>query len=632
MLTIDFETVDPYITLGFGAGWVFALNHGKEDFKLLGASIKESANHETVYVTDLEHLKDVVLDHHELVMHNAAYDVGCLMVLFKDDPRFVLRDYTIYDTMIMAKLHNQDFFSYSLANLGTQFELPVVKNSSLLWDYAWDTGIYQAHIKETRDINKHTRPTDSVMDKFCKTHMDLFPVDLVGMYANYDVDATHSLYQYLIPHLEEVDLEIYSDLIKLCIEVKARGINIDLAAAKSAHEKLGNIIEEKTKQLFNVCKVEFNTNSVQQVISAFKKIGITGFNITSKGNESIGDGWLEEQTHPACVLLTEVRKITKIRDSFVAKAIDYQEMTGLADKDVGIIYPSFHVLGATKTGRFTSGAYSAGSYEMNMQQIPARDPVLGPICRSLFIPPEGKVWITADYSNQEQRLQVHYASSWRLKGVEEVVLAWNQDHDMDYHSKVASMVGFLCSKECGECKKCKQGRTYAKTINLGLSYGMGGGKLCTSLGLPTEYWKTPDGNNVLVAGKEGKALLDQYHSMFPFMKKLQDSASSMLNNRGFVETIGGRRLNKEPVGDPKGRKGLSKLIQGSAADQVMKALQNAYKAGLEVRATVHDEICLTSKDSDKDVKLLQECMTNTYETHVPMVADIGIGKSWAETK
>lgn len=630
MITIDFETVDPFITLGYGSGWVFKVNHASHDFKILGASIKID-NEATYYEANLEAIKQIVTTNKSLVMHNAAYDMGCIIALF--DGKFDWSEYTIYDTMIMGKLHTQNLMSYSLSSLGEQFKLPVVKNSALLWDYAWDTGLYQQWVKDTRDINKSTRPSDNVLDQFCKTHMDLFPVDLVGTYANYDVDTTHELYKYLSKKLLDINLTTYSELLKLCIEMKQRGINLDLKAATKASKSLTEIIERKTQELFKICNLEFNVNSGKQIVMAFESIGITGFKVTDKGNKSIGDGWLEEQTHPACKLLADIRKITKIKLNFIDKLLKYQEMTGCKGSPYGILYPSFHVLGATKTGRFTSGAYKAGSMEVNMQQIPARDPELGPICRSIFVAPPGEKWITADYSNQEQRLQVHFAAKLKLEGASLVSAEWNNDPNMDYHAQVAKMVGFTCESKCMDCQQCNLGRRYAKTINLGLSYGMGTAKLCHQLGLPTTFWKAPSGLNVEVAGEEGKRLLGQYHTLFPFMRGLQETASSELSRRGCVTTIGGRRLEAEPVYvDPKCRKGLSKLIQGSAADQIIKALINCYKAGLVLRATIHDEICITSCNPDKDVLLLQEAMTNTYPTLVPMVADIGVGDSWGDSK
>lgn len=630
MLVIDFETVDPFITWGYGSGWVFSANYGNTEFKILGASIKID-NEDTYYETDHEKIKDIVLGNKFMVMHNAAYDMGCIVALFGGV--FDWTDYMIYDTMVMGKLHTQNLLSYSLSSLGEKFNLPVVKNSALLWDYAWDTGLYQQWVKDTRDINKSTRPSDNVMDQFCKTHMDLFPVELVGQYANYDVDTTYHLYNYLAKQLMYINLSTYSDLLKITIGMKQRGIYLDIQAAKKASHKLEDLVKEKTKELYQLCNIEFNLNSVKQIVLAFENIGISGFPVTDKGNKSIGDGWLAEQTHPACVLLSAIRKTKKIKESFIDKLIEYQGMTGCEDKDIGIIYPSFHVLGATKTGRFTSGAYKAGSKEVNMQQIPARDPVLGPLCRSIFIAPAGEKWITADYSNQEQRLQVHFAAKWKLEGADLVCAEWNKDPHMDYHSKVAEMVGFLCDTACGDCTKCGQGRKYAKTINLGLSYGMGSGKLCTQLGLPTAWWKAPSGLNVEVAGEEGKLVLQQYHTMFPFMKKLQDTAASELIRRKYIQTIGGRYLESEfTYIDPKGRKGLSKLVQGSAADQIMKALINCQKAGLTLRATIHDEICITSCNPDTDVLLLEEAMTNTYPTLVPMVAEIGVGDNWGDSK
>ena len=149
----------------------------------------------------------------------------------------------------------------------------------------------------------------------------------------------------------------------------------------------------------------------------------------------------------------------------------------------------------------------------NLQQIPARNKDLGPRIRSLFIPEEGCKWGCFDYNQQEPRLVVHYAALQGFYSVEDVVEAYKNEN-ADFHQIVADMADI--------------GRFQAKTINLGLFYGMGKNKLQAELGI-----------NKLQA----EDLFKQYHSKVPFVKQLMDAVMSRMNNvvkleRFWVDYVG----------------------------------------------------------------------------------------------
>ena len=154
----------------------------------------------------------------------------------------------------------------------------------------------------------------------------------------------------------------------------------------------------------------------------------------------------------------------------------------------------------------------------NLQQIPARNKDLGPRIRSLFLPEENCKWGCFDYSQQEPRLVVHYAALQRLLFCEDVVDAYKEG-DADFHKIVADMAGIP--------------RTQAKTINLGLFYGMGKNKLATELGIDKDA---------------ADRLLQTYNSRVPFVKKLAAEVSNSASKYGFIRTIKGRKCRFKHVG------------------------------------------------------------------------------------
>ena len=378
---------------------------------------------------------------------------------------------------------------------------------------------------------------------------------------------------------------------------------IDLKRAREVSEGFGDIQKTQEAIIYGIAGHEFNINGIQkQLAPVLVELGYK-LDKTEKGNYTVGSDWLDEQQGEIIDAIKLYRKSSKMKKDFIDKIIAYQEAIpeNHRNEDRGIMFPSMKILGATVTGRFSSGGGS-GCKEVSIQQIPSRDPQFGQPCRSIFIPHEGETWSYGDYNSQESRIQVHYASLLGCNRVEEVVDDWNANPMMSFHDKVAELAQI--------------DRSYAKAINLGLSYGMGEAKLIEGLGL---------------SSREGKKLLVQYHEMVPFMKQLQKKASTAMSTNNYVKTLGGRRLTK---GREKGaeKDGLSKLAQGSAADQCKRAMQAVWKEGISILFTVHDEINWSSKTPEEDVKKVQVLMEGVYKLQVPVVADMGTGKTWGEAK
>ena len=172
------------------------------------------------------------------------------------------------------------------------------------------------------------------------------------------------------------------------------------------------------------------------------------------------------------------------------------------------IYCSFNPMG-TVTGRFSS------QYP-NLQQVPARDPELGPMIRSLFLPEENHDWVACDYAQQEPRVLVHYASLKLMETAMSLQKEYLNNPKTDFHSMVASMANIP--------------RKQAKTINLGLFYGMGNKKLAGELGLELD---------------QAYDLFNKYHSKVPFVKELSKQVSHVASCRGYIKTLLGRKRRFE---------------------------------------------------------------------------------------
>jgi len=257
----------------------------------------------------------------------------------------------------------------------------------------------------------------------------------------------------------------------------------------------------------------------------------------------------------------------------------------------------------------------------NLQQVPARNKELGPRIRSLFIPEEKCTWGCFDYNQQEPRLVVHYASLQNLYGVNEVVESYKNE-DADFHKIVADMANIP--------------RKQAKTINLGLFYGMGKNKLQAELG---------------VSKLQAEDLFKTYHDRVPFVKQLMDATMKRAQDSGKIRTLLGR-LCRFPLWEPNQfgihkalphdqallehgpgirraytYKALNRLIQGSAADMTKKAMINLHKEGIIPHIQIHDELDISVKD-DKEAKQIVQIMETSVELEVPNKVDYEAGKNW----
>lgn len=526
------------------------------------------------------------------IFANANYDIGWLAT------EGIHPAGEIHDVQVMAPLLDEHRFQYSLDSLAET---------------------YLGFGKDTKILEQAARD-HKIIDYMSKLY--LFPANVVGPYAERDAEATLALFRIFEPmivadRLQQVYL-LERQVQPIILEMRQRGLRVDIERAHRTIAEFKKKEKEANDKIKHATGLRINANSAIELAKAFDQIGIK-YGRTAENQPSITAEFLDKLDHPLGAIIRQARKYEKAYGTFIEKYILNRHINGR-------LFAQFNQLkgddGGTVGGRFSSS-------DPNLQNIPARDPDIGPAVRSLFLPEEGEEWMAADYANQEPRLQVHYAALLDLEGTEAALKRYAEDPAISYHKIVQEMIEPFLPK------KLPEGVTpykVAKTINLGKAYGMGGPKLCRSLGLPTKvipHWQT--GEPTEVAGDEGQLILDQYDKAVPFTKKISSIAQFRAKSQGFITTFGGRRCRFPKTGNGSGneRKALNRLIQGSAADQTKKAMVDLHKNGHLILLTMHDENAISVKSREE----VQECryiMEHAIELKVPSICDVDVGPSWGE--
>tara|TARA_R100001480_G_scaffold139566_1_gene136635 strand:+ start:277 stop:2145 length:1869 start_codon:yes stop_codon:yes gene_type:complete len=593
-IAIDLETKDPNIKTK-GAGWATF------DGAIVGFAVAAldqqwyfPIQHDAGGNMDLgittAWMQDILKTPATKIFHNASYDVGWLLV-----NGFEIRG-KIVDTMIAAALINENRYSFSL-NACAKDYLGEIKNETFLNEKAKEWGIDP------------------------KADLWRLPAGYVGFYAEQDAGLTLKLWQRFKTEISKQSLndvwDMEMELLPILIETRRRGIRVDEEKAA----KLKKEFKEKEFQVLKKIKEKTTIKpdiwAARSVAQVFDRIGVDYPRTPKTGEPSFTQNWLVNCNNPIAQLIREAREINKFHSTFIDSIQRFVHK--------GRIHSEINQLrsdqGGTVSGRLS---YS----NPNLQQIPARNKEFGDKIRSLFLPEEGKQWGSFDYSQQEPRLVAHYAASVNedFSGADEFIEAYKNEA-ADFHQIVADMAGIS--------------RTQAKTINLGLFYGMGKAKLSKELGISKDA---------------AENLLGKYHTRVPFVKRLAEAVTNSASKYGFIRTIRGRKCRfdmwepatfgmnkamqyeeaKAIYGNNIRRaftyKALNRLIQGSAADQTKQAMIDCYKAGYEPLLQIHDELCF-SINSEKDIAGVKNIMESAIENlKVPFKVDVALGRSWGEAK
>lgn len=645
-LSLDFETKDPYIGRGLGAGWVYAINYPElADFfpigyaynlvdldtmkpittiryqKLSNESLLDAKNNST----DLAHL---IAENNVMIAHNASYELGTLLALGIDVDHL-----EVYDTKLIAKLYDNTLFSYSLEPLSNKYCPYKAKQANLLELIVLHHKLLKT--KNGKDKRTDTKAFPAAARKFAYNNMPLMQKlepEIVADYAKYDIVATNELLKIFFKTLSKKEKDIAVKLgkvTKICVKIRTKGIDVDLVRLQENKLQLETDMTRLRQELSLALSIpEADLTSTKKVSFALNKMGYE-LKISEAGNYQINKKSLAGiKNDPIINNLLEFKSLCTLYNSFVNKILEMQVYTCPIPMKYGKVFPELNVLGASTTGRFSSS-------NPNGQNIPKRSSQYGLLIRSMFVPSKGKEWIACDWSNQEGRLQIHDAVRLRLTGAFAWQKRFQENPNLDIHKLVAEMMYKVKSPdEDQEGYKVWKDRyrTPAKTIYLGKSYCMGKASTAKSLGLPAEYETISyhgKQKKFLTAGKEAMKLIRAYDNAFPFLSELQDRCKQFLTKNGYIPTLMGRKC-KAQIDFKTGRsleyKAISFRIQGSAADQMIEALLLADEAGLDILMLVHDEICIQGNKEEGEV--LKNIMENCIKLNIPVVAELTIGKNW----
>ena len=554
------------------------------------------------------------------IFHNAMYDVCWIRKLG------IKINGLIIDTMIAASLIDENRYSYTLNTLSWHY-LKQGKNEARLVEAAKSRGLDP------------------------KADMWQLPAMEVGEYAEKDAHLTLELWQLFKKIIEEQKLQdifnLETELFPCLVDMRFLGVKVDV---QKAHELKRELALQEDMLLHSIKKEsnqEVQIWAAASIAKVFDSLNLK-YELTAKTKApSFTKNFITNHKHPVVKMIAEARKINKVRTTFIDTIIDHQHCDRI-HADINQIRSDD---GGTVTGRFSYA-------NPNLQQIPARDPVTGPMIRSLFIPEENCTWGCFDYSQQEPRLVAHYALKFELPSVNTIADSYDTDPSTDFHKIVAEMADIP--------------RSEAKTINLGLFYGMGKAKLQAELGVNKE---------------SADELFTKYHGKVPFVKQLMNKTMKAAEVKGQVKTLLGRRCrfpkyepilsgkdwgtfvpaedeermielqnmgewlkdddgefildqkkqkkknywHKNPTRRAFTYKALNKLIQGSAADMTKKAMVELHKEGILAHIQVHDELdfSIASKEQAQKIK---DIMENAVDLEVPNKVDYESGPNWGEIK
>ena len=442
--------------------------------------------------------------------------------------------------------------------------------------------------------------------------------------------------------IEEQELQgifdLESRLLPVLLKMRRRGVLIDQPHLQKVEDFA---IAECNVSLAEVKSHTQRTLAMDDVMkpgAVAPVLNLIGVRLdeTSLGKPSIDKDLLDKLDHPVAKALARARRLYKLTNTFGASIREH--MTN------GRIHCTFNQLrGSSAQDSEIEGAEDEkgarygrlSSCDPNLQQQPARDPEFAKLWRSIYIPDAGMLWAACDFSQQEPRVLTHYAELCGCHKAKEFGDGYRAPPKIGPDGKL-----ILFDTYDGLSAMTRTKRKDTKIIYLGLSYSMGGAKLCKSLKLPTVWRPGRDGKLREFAGPEGEALFKAFHSGAPFIRDLNYKIQDAIQERGYIKTLLGRRIHfpPKPVPTPNpvtgkmepydwAHKGLNRLIQGSSADQVKKSVVDLDDDGHYLQLQVHDEVDGSVPNPEAGHRM-GEVMRNSVKLTVPMRVDVEIGTSW----
>ncbi len=440
---------------------------------------------------------------------------------------------------------------------------------------------------------------------------DQVPLERAGPYAAEDADIALQLHQTLWPALEREEplsrllREIEVPLIPVLSRMERTGVKIDNRMLDDHTRELAERLEALEQQAADLAGRSFNMGSPKQIGEIFfDELGLPVISRTPKGAPSTAESVLQEladQGYELPAVILQHRGLSKLKSTYTEK------LPRMINSESGRVHTSYHQAVAA-TGRLSST-------DPNLQNIPIRT-AEGRRIRQAFVAESGYLMMAADYSQIELRIMAH------LSGDAGLLQAFSQGLDI-HRATAAEVFGVASAEEVDEDQ-----RRAAKAINFGLIYGMSAFGLGRQLGI---------GRN------EAQAYVDLYFERYPGVREFMDRIKSDAKERGYVETIFGRRLYLPEIKARNAqrraaaeRTAINAPMQGSASDIIKLAMLAVDRwiedkqPPLRMIMQVHDELVFEVREDfvDQAQKQIVTYMQSAADLRVPLLVDVGVGENW----
>ncbi|EIV8652387.1 DNA polymerase I [Vibrio parahaemolyticus] len=429
-------------------------------------------------------------------------------------------------------------------------------------------------------------------------------------YAAEDADVTLRLHNRLFANIEQdeklksVYEEIEMPLVPVLSRIERTGVLIDDMKLSAQSVEIAARLEELEKKAYEIAEQEFNMNSPKQLQAIlFEKMGLPVVKKTPSGTPSTNEEVLQELAldYPLPKLILEYRGLAKLKSTYTDK------LPKMINPSTGRVHTSYHQA-VTATGRLSST-------DPNLQNIPIRNEE-GRRIRQAFVAPAGYKILAVDYSQIELRIMAH------LSGDQALLDAFRDGKDI-HAATAAEIMGVSIDQVSSEQRR------RAKAVNFGLIYGMSAFGLAKQLGIPRG---------------EAQAYMDKYFERYPGVMQYMEDTRSAAADKGYVETIFGRRLHLPEIKSRNGmrrkaaeRAAINAPMQGTAADIIKKAMllvaqwiQEEGNGRVKLLMQVHDELVFEVEESSLSEieSKVQKLMESAAELKVPLVAEAGHGDNW----
>jgi DNA polymerase I-like protein with 3'-5' exonuclease and polymerase domains len=649
----DTENLDNGLIKGRGPGWAFRNNRDVGGWLAgVSAAWREGNEVKSIYVP-VEHPESDCFDKDAVARWvramfkrkrgrnkfcNAGYDLGWMNTEFDLEipDGSLIDDIGCQAMMIDENRKAKPGFqsAFSLDGIADWLGIPG-KDERLLRDAAFSYG-YQG--------------------KEVKKYIAKLPSQFVGPYAEADAVATFLADEKMMPIVHSDSMtEAYQtemDLVPVIHHMRKKGVRLNEERCAQLGDRLMARYEANCRKITEITKMQVSIDELRDRNWLIRTCDMNGIDEYKKEGEDGGaeagftKDWMRASKHPIVRHIAEAKQCHEAATKFVQAYLLNSVYRGRIHANINQFKSED---GGTRSHRFS---YS----EPPLQQMPSRpDPVEGwditeEIARELrmsFEPEEGELWFAPDYSQQEYRLIVHYAYLLECGKAEEAVRKYNEDPKTDFHNLVVEMTGLT--------------RRRAKDVNFAKAYGAGVKKFALMTGMSEE---------------EAAQVMGQYDGEMPFVKELNEVCQREAQSRGYIRMIDGARSHFddwEPryldnaerrrgfaqhyqmapcrreeanvrvklQGHPwfgkllkraDTRKAMNRLIQGSAARQVKKAMVACWRAGYRsMLLQIHDELAF-SLTKEKDGKAIGEIMREVIKLKVPMRVDEEYGTTWGTAK